>query len=328
MGWRPQIAERVTSRTAAVALTSVLHGTLLMCLALVAGTPRARPDEGLVFNTVWDGTSQADSQPLPIRLDSPGGQESDALTVPPAGAAAGSTDAVPEALLADAASVVPYVPAQGLATPVDALAMRLASLGTGGGEGGGDGEGSGGFFGLSEPGDSIVYVVDCSRSMNHPHPGPAKTRMGRVKLELLKSISGLAPEQKFYILFFNHRPFPMPSSQLVNASEASKAKYLNWMAQARADGDTEPSQALQMAVRLKPDIIYFLTDGDFRRTVVRDVSDANTGNVTIHTIGFGDNRGEPLLKAIAEQSGGKYQFIPPDEIPPERSASLDDPAAR
>jgi hypothetical protein len=31
--------------------------------------------------------------------------------------------------------------------------------------------------------------------------------------------------------------------------------------------------------------------------------------VKINTIGFGDNKGEPLLKAIAEQNRGTYQFI-------------------
>src|SRR5690606_8639207 len=112
-------------------------------------------------------------------------------------------------------------------------------------------------------------VVDCSRSMNHPHPGPGKTRIGRVKLELVRSVHNLEPNQQFFIIFFNERAYPMPAERLIEASDSSKLRYLRWMAGARADGQTDPSQALAMALRLQPDLIYFLTDGDFKPVIVK-----------------------------------------------------------
>jgi hypothetical protein len=56
----------------------------------------------------------------------------------------------------------------------------------------------GGFFGVQASGNRIVYVVDSSRSMNHPHELAAKTRFGRVQMELLYSIRRMAPEMGFY----------------------------------------------------------------------------------------------------------------------------------
>lgn len=207
----------------------------------------------------------------------------------------------------------------GRAMAASDLVRSISSLGRGrNGTGGGDGEGAGdgkgsGFFGRRITGEKIVYVVDSSQSMNHPHPGIGKTRMGRVKLELVNSVRSLAATQKFYIVFFNERPIAMPSDRLVEASEAAKLQYLRWMIDVKADGKTDPALALLLALRLNPDTIYFLTDGEFRPTIVREVATSNRKGVKIHTVGFTQDRGEKLLQMIAEQNGGTYQYIPPDE---------------
>ena len=149
--------------------------------------------------------------------------------------------------------------------------------------------------------------------MNQPHPGPGKTRLGRVKLELINSVKALEPTQKFFIVFFNDRPIPMPTDRLMEANEATKLQYLRWMIDVPSEGHTEPALALLLALKLNPDVIYFLTDGDFRPAIVKEVAVSNRGGVTIHTIGFTEDRGEKLLKAIADQSGGSYTYVPPDE---------------
>jgi hypothetical protein len=199
-----------------------------------------------------------------------------------------------------------------LARSIGPLGRGNSGVGTGDGEGTGDGKGVG-FFGRRASGERIVYVVDASKSMNQAHPGPGKSRFGRVKLELIHSVKELAENQKFFIVFFNERAIPMPSDRLVDASQGAKLQYLRWMIDVAADGKTDPAAALLLALRLKPDTIYFLTDGDFRTTIVREVAVTNQGLVKIHTIGFSQERGEKLLQAIAEQNGGTYTFVPPDD---------------
>ena len=185
----------------------------------------------------------------------------------------------------------------------------LDSGGFGGGTGQGDGTGSG-FFGVNVRGERFVYVVDGSRSMNHPHDSLAKTRFRRLKIELVRSISRLQPDQQFYIIFFNEFALRMPSPTMQYATPASQMRYLKWMTGVRADGDTDPRMALAAALRLRPDTIYFLTDGSFPAKVEKDLRRMNAGRVTIHTYAFGNRAAEDLLKAIAQNNGGRYRYIP------------------
>lgn len=155
--------------------------------------------------------------------------------------------------------------------------------GIGNGKQGGDGKS---FFGLAAEGKTFVYVLDCSLSMNHPHDSEARTRFGRLKLELLNSISQLKPDQSFFIVFFNHEAIPMPADHLVSAVPENLQHYLGWMAQVQARGDTDPTAALQLALRLRPDVIYFLTDGCFSRDANDIVQAIKQPKTVIHTFAF------------------------------------------
>lgn len=182
-----------------------------------------------------------------------------------------------------------------------------------GGTGRGDGSGNGdpkGFFGVPVIGEKIVYVVDCSKSMNHPHDSDAKTRFRRLKLEILKSIQMMSPEMEFYIIFFNDQAHPMPASQLQRAMPSTKLRYLNWMTKIRAVGETDPRRAMGMALRLNPDIVYFLTDGSFHRAIQADLLKLRSRKTAIHTFTFGDREGEETMKLIAGNNNGRYHFIP------------------
>ena len=205
----------------------------------------------------------------------------------------------------------------------------IGERGSGGGSGGGNGTGSGvgngeGFFGLDLSGERFVFVVDASRSMNHPYPGEAKNRLGRVKIELYNTIRKMTKDQSFFVVFFNTEPIPMPSRGLVKAEPALIRQHLQWIFSARGLGQTNPESALHLALRLKPDKIYFLTDGDFSYRSVRSVREANRFHIPIHTIGFGGQQGEKNLMEIARDSQGTYQFIPE----PTTDASLEVPASK
>lgn len=198
---------------------------------------------------------------------------------------------------------------------------KAASSGSGGGLGGGKGRGigtgtgdgtgngTGGFFTTGSPTGRYVFVVDSSRSMNHRWHGPAKTRFGRVKVELWRTIYQMVPEQKYFVIFFNTRALPMPAEGLMPGGAQNQTRFLEWTARHRADGQTDPQQALLLALQMRPDVIYFLTDGEFNYKVVREVSAANFGSVKIHTISLGDDAGGDFLKELADRNGGTYRHI-------------------
>ena len=186
----------------------------------------------------------------------------------------------------------------------------LSRIGTGQGLSNGSGNGTGGaFFGMKATGQSVVYVVDCSSSMNVRHTAAA-TRFHRLKLELLNSVASMKPNQSFYIIFFNNQPIPMPARSMQPARPALQRQYLEWMARMRANGTTDPLSSMHMALRLRPDVIYFLTDGNFNFKTATALSRIRQPRSMIHTITFGEREAEGLMKSIAVANRGTYRFIP------------------
>lgn len=181
------------------------------------------------------------------------------------------------------------------------------------GNGTGDGEGNGkGFFGRSSGGaQRIVYVVDNSGSMNYPHPSESKTRFNRVKVELVNSIFYMEPHQQFYVIFFNSEAVPMHAKQMLSATPETKERYLKWVATMEArGGPTDPRRAMELALSFKPDIIYFLTDGEFIPPANRSLGKLKQEKAVIHTFAFGDDFSEALMNSLAEQNGGRFTIIP------------------
>lgn len=188
------------------------------------------------------------------------------------------------------------------------------SRGTGEGNGIGNGVGDGtgtAFFGLASQGQKFVFVVDASSSMRRPSHGPERTLFNKVKLEIMDSVHQLTSEQKFFIVFFNDRFLAMPATSLVAATEESQARYLRWMSDVPSGGQTDPEGAIQLALQLQPDVIYFLSDGEFKYGVVKRIAAMNLAGVVIHTVCFGGTEDNNVsLRQIAEQNGGTYHYVP------------------
>jgi biopolymer transport protein ExbD len=204
---------------------------------------------------------------------------------------------------------------------------QLEVLGVGGGGGtvgGFEGLGTGGkgFFGLSSTGGAgggkIVYIVDRSGSMTDS--------IDYVKMELKRSISDLADDKKFHVIFYSSGP-PVENAprRLVNATERNKAQANEFIDAVVAQGETDPSEAIRRAFAVQPDLIYLLTDGEFDRSIITLCKDFNKDKkVTIHTIGFLYRTGETVLKQIADDGGGNYKFVSEKDL--EQLANPDRPA--
>jgi len=162
------------------------------------------------------------------------------------------------------------------------------------------------FFGVKATGRSFVFVVDTSGSMSK------NDRYLRCRTELLRSIGALKYGQKFFVVFFNSTTFPMPEHKLVEVRPAQITKTQEWCLRAVPSGGTEPWDGIALALKMKPDAIYFLTDGDFDPAVVERVDRAQpqTKKIPIHTICFESLSGAPLMEAIAKLTNGTYLYVP------------------
>ena len=172
------------------------------------------------------------------------------------------------------------------------------------GEGGAGGKGAS-FFGLEARGGKFVYVVDRSSSMRH-------NKLQDTKAELIRSVHSLTRTMEFFIIFYDSSYEPMPAGGLVKATGPNKSRYLGWVEAMGCRGGTQPEQAMLMALSLKPDSIWLLSDGQFSPRACDVIRAANpNARIQIHTIAFHSQRGQQVLQRIAEENGGHYRFVPP-----------------
>ena len=280
----------------AVVASAVTHGILVVCLGLVSiSDGQAQKLEGSLA-AAFEAEVRQQTFEQTVTLRPPTEQTDDELAGGQDAAFALLTRRKPASVFR-AASSSSNVSAEPAAWSTADLSQHVAGvsssngasakIGSGTGDGNATGGGSGnGFFGNGVDGRRFVFVLDCSRSMNHPHDSEAKTRFKRLKLELVQSIAAMADSQEFYLVFFNDGPIAMPSSRTVPASLAAKQHYLSWMQTLKADGNTDPTAAMQIALRLRPDVIYFLTDGSFTHKTQLDLLRLPFGETKLHTFAF------------------------------------------
>jgi len=180
----------------------------------------------------------------------------------------------------------------------DAAEMKVIS-------GGGSGVGSGAsFMGSHAQGQRFCIVADCSGSMAGP---PVE----HVKREVLETINSMNPRARFQIVFYSTDAIPCPTSGWLHPRR-NKGDIEQWLSGIEGQGLTEPTKAFKLVFQFdpKPDAIFFMTDGQFDPKVVEEVATLNRDkNVVINTICFMDRSSEPMMRAIAKASGGRYRYV-------------------
>lgn len=189
---------------------------------------------------------------------------------------------------------------------------RLGGAGEGDGLSGGlQGGGAGtSFFGVSSQGTRFAYIVDISGSMGDNRKLP--TAMG----ELARSIESLPDYAYFYIVLFQSNiTVPSWQSGWVQARPSAINRARRWLEDIAPGGGTLPHEAFfkVFSLDVRPDVLFFLTDGRLNEPLpVEDIVQMNSRGkrVVINTIAFGDSADREYLRAIAEECGGTYRFVP------------------
>jgi hypothetical protein len=171
------------------------------------------------------------------------------------------------------------------------------------------------FYGIQAAGDRFVYVVDCSSSMEGEKWQAARD-------ELLASLRRLGSGRSFFVILFDgsaHAMYGLADLQkgLVPATEENIVKCAAWMEAHSLGNATSPYAAIRQALTFQPSALFLLTDGEFndptahflRQNNVRREKGKRLPEVAVHTIGFHTRKGQSLLRRIAKENGGDYQFI-------------------
>lgn len=172
-------------------------------------------------------------------------------------------------------------------------------------------------FDIEGYGSRFVYVFDRSDSMNGNDGRP----LAAAKKELLQSLESLGKVHQFQIIFYNDSPLPFGGIErggprLLRGDEQDKRAALGFVRDIRATGSTRHLDALRMALRMNPDVIFFLTDADSPALTSREIEDlqrrADTCGATIHAIHFGEGAGPRdgnWIQALATATRGKYRYF-------------------
>ncbi|HEV3164882.1 MAG TPA: vWA domain-containing protein [Isosphaeraceae bacterium] len=160
------------------------------------------------------------------------------------------------------------------------------------------------FFGIRSKGRVFIYVVDCSGSMSDDG------RLIRAKRELRRSIMNLRFPQRYQVIFYNDRPLSMPGHIPQSADMNIKTTTMNWLRSIEADGETDPRGAMSMALSVKPDAVFLLSDGEFPEGSAESIAKSNTRKVPIHCIDLSGGAAGSQLQRIAKDSGGDYTLQP------------------
>ena len=136
-----------------------------------------------------------------------------------------------------------------------------------------------------------------------------------LRAELTKAVDGLKPIQSFNVVFFFDGPKGASVdnvNQLLVATPDNKRKAYKFMEDFSTTGQTDPLPGIRLAFKMQPQLIYFLSDGEFNNlvpyeTVVAEIDKLNKDRKTrINTIQFRQVRqacGEVLQRSPASTAG-------------------------
>jgi Ca-activated chloride channel family protein len=167
------------------------------------------------------------------------------------------------------------------------------------------------LFGSSAAeGRSFVFVIDRSASMG----GSGLGAIHAAAVELQKQLTSLDGEQMFQVVAYNQSAVYFMEG-LAPATEPNKQRLVKFLEDLAAYGQTEHTRGLLAAARLKPEVIFLLTDGGdpvMTLAQLHTVRDATRGRASIHCLHFGRGQpvqGESFLKRLAAENRGSYTYI-------------------
>lgn len=335
MSFRRGITRRLReSFWSAVLLSVVLHLAAFVVLMRVVWQDRPAPSR-LIIAEAWlgpPGGGAANAGATPALK--PGDVPKPPVPAEENVAAVRGAAAVPDAELNKLIETIAAEKADALPLPADKTAPGAAGLSLGGGTvtAGGSGPGSGGgfggvmaggpesgFFGQRGNAYKIVYVIDTSGSLGWIFEP--------VQQALIDSIEKLIPSQSFHVIFAGATPVELPAKRLVPAISHYTTPAKKFIRELVPEMKCDPVAGMKRAFECKPELVYLLSDGDFGpqgAELLARLREWNADkNVHITAIGFGVKLkasqlggvpvGEPILRQIAQEHGGNFRWISPDD---------------
>ena len=294
--------------------SAVVHMALIIALGLLFST--VHQDGAMEIKMAVANTSSSESfETLSVEIEQP-------VAAPADSAALSAATTTVEIAIEEPTLVTDFSEKQS-SQSIDALANLSDAIEPPGGRASGEKSSErGSFFGANAYGDEFVYVVDMSTSMGYTSQY-GQTRFRVACRELLRSIKELKTNQKFCVFMFCYRTrvmFDMPP-RMISATPSNKQRLATWISKLKLGAGTDPRYGTVMALKLKPDAIFLLSDGEFNGQQVNThgipgnvpietlIRKYRKDSVPIHTIAFEDMLNRTRLRRIAGYTVGTHRFV-------------------
>lgn len=155
------------------------------------------------------------------------------------------------------------------------------------------------FFGATGKGSKFVFVFDRSGSMRG-------RPLESVKRELIKSLEPLKSNHSFNIIAYDSR-YDMWRDRLISATRENKADAVRFVEGTVDRGGTQPREPLLTAISQKPEVIFFMTDGQFSLDL--DEIGGKARGVIINVVQFSEGGPLAILQELANRTGGEFMLI-------------------
>lgn len=172
------------------------------------------------------------------------------------------------------------------------------------------------FMGLKDVGKKFVYVIDKSTSMGNDNAFAA------AKAELLASLQHLDKTQQFLIIFYSTTVDVLTPRDgrfdMFWGTDSQRLQVSGQLQSVREGGGTRHLPALTKALEARPDVIYFLTDGDAETALTAGEIDEvkrRCRGTRINCVEFGRLQEAPIqgqanfLQKLADETQGQYRYI-------------------
>lgn len=321
---RSELDTTPSRRLPAWAMSTALHVVLVVTLALTIRVAPIGPP-GEPQRAVGVVLARAAGEKTDY-FDEADASANSSTSKPVAGEAASTASILPTAqeLPLDLGGVLPSAEEAaatgGLAGDVLPSAADLTT-GVGGGQRGGfGGQANTQVYGLSGQGSKFIYVFDRSGSMSGYGGRPLRS----AKAELIASLQDLDRVHQFQIIFYNQDPqvFALRgrAPRMEFGDDAGKSAATKFIHGIVASGGTEHLRPLLMALALRPDVVFFLTDADQPQLSAEELAEVERANkgtqINAIEFGFGPEAGDDnFLKRLARQNGGQHAYVDISKLP-------------
>lgn len=175
------------------------------------------------------------------------------------------------------------------------------------------------FFGQTARGQRFAFILDMSGSMQGQ-------RWARCARELAMALEALPPNAEFVLVLFSQGLLEPPGAHgWIRAQPERVATTLAWVDTIKPAGGTYPKPAFERVFSLgaRPDVVYFLTDGELSGFTPRDCArirkrkggmlrwlfskpEPDAPETVVNTIALGNDADSLALQSMAAEAGGAF----------------------